>query len=112
MAGTFRIQIAKDKQFFFSLVAENGEKVLSSEMYKAKQGALTGIESVRKNAKIDANFTVKTSKRGLNYFVLLAANHEVIGTSEEYSSKSAMEEGMASVKRLAPSAVIKDTTTA
>ncbi len=111
MAGSFKIRKAKDGQFFFNLHAENGEKVLTSEMYKAKQSALNGIESVKKNSQVDANYQAKMSKRNLHYFVLVAANKEIIGNGEEYSSESAMKEGMASVKRLAAGAKIEDLTT-
>jgi len=43
-------------------------------------------------------------------FNLKSANGQVIGTSEMYSSKAAMENGIASVKENAPSATIEDTT--
>ena len=39
------------------------------------------------------------SKADEPYFVLKAANGEVIGTSEMYSSTSAMRKGIASVKK-------------
>jgi uncharacterized protein YegP (UPF0339 family) len=38
----------------------------------------------------------------------MAANKEVIGRSERYSSKSSMERGIASVKRNARKAVIRN----
>ncbi len=112
MAGSFKIQMSKDKQFFFNLEAENGEKILTSETYKAKPSALDGIESVRKNSQVDANFKRKVSARNLHFFVLVAANNETIGKSEEYSSAEAMESGIASVKRLASGATLKDLTAA
>ena len=68
----------------------------------AKAGATNGIESVRKNAPLDERFERKTSKADEPYFVLKADNGEVIGVSEMYSSKSAMENGIESVKKNAP----------
>ncbi len=108
MAGKFVIETAKDGKFFFNLVAGNGERVLHSEMYNTKPSAVNGIESVKKNAPLDSAYERLTSKKGKEYFVLKAANHQVIGTSEEYSSKSAMEDGIGVIKKLAPSAEIKE----
>ena len=108
MAGSFKISQSKDGKFFFSLMAENGQVVLSSQRYTAKKNAKDGIESVKKNAGDDSRYERKQSKRGAPFFVLKAANAQVIGTSEEYSSAKAMEDGIASVKRLAKNAVLKE----
>jgi len=56
------------------------------------------------------NFKALTSKKGEPYFVLRAGNNQVIGTSETYSSESAMKNGMESVKKSAPGAGIEDLT--
>ena len=104
----FQIKKASNGQFFFTLQADNGEKILTSEMYKAKPGALTGIESVKKNAPDDARYERKVSKGAKPYFVLKARNNEVIGTSEEYSGKSARDNGIAAVKSAAPMAQTDD----
>jgi uncharacterized protein YegP (UPF0339 family) len=45
------------------------------------------------------------------YFVLKAANGQIIGTSEMYSSAAALETGIASVKANAPTALVVDLTT-
>ncbi|MDF7787817.1 YegP family protein [Pantoea stewartii] len=44
------------------------------------------------------------------YFVLKADNHEVIATSEMYSSKQACQTGIASVQRNGPTTDIRDET--
>jgi uncharacterized protein YegP (UPF0339 family) len=44
------------------------------------------------------------------YFVLKAANGQIIGSSEMYSSASAIENGIASVKANWPGATIADST--
>ncbi len=99
MAARFVIKASKDDQFLFVLKAGNNEVILTSELYKQKQSAENGIESVRRNAPDDARFDRRTSKGGQPYFVLKAANGEVIGTSEMYSSTSSMERGIASVRK-------------
>jgi uncharacterized protein len=108
MAGYYKIETAKDGQFFFNLKAGNHETLLTSELYKQKQSALDGIESVKKNSQIDAHFKREVSKKGQDFFHLVAANGQVIGKSEEYSSKSAMEDGITVVKKIAPTAEIKE----
>jgi uncharacterized protein len=108
--GSFVMQTASDGQTYFNLKAGNGETILTSEMYKAKASALNGIESVKTNAKVDERFDKKTSKNGKPFFVLKAANHEVIGQSEMYESESARDRGIQSVKTNAPAADTKDQT--
>jgi hypothetical protein len=46
-----RIEIFKaiNKQFYFRVVAENGETIAVSEAYKQKKMCKNGIESLRKN---------------------------------------------------------------
>lgn len=108
--GMFELKNAKDGQFYFNLKAGNGEVILTSEMYKAKDGALNGIESVKTNAPHVERFESKTSTNGKPYFVLKAANHQVIGQSEMYSSETARDSGIKSVQTTAPSARVDDTT--
>jgi uncharacterized protein YegP (UPF0339 family) len=108
MAKRYEIRKASNGQFFFTLQADNNETILTSEMYKAKQGAQHGIESVKKNSTEDARFERRVSKGGKPYFVLKAANGEVIGTSEEYSGEDAMENGIIAVKSAGPWAPIED----
>ena len=110
MAGKFDLKKAKDGQFHFNLKAANAQVLLKSEMYKAKSGASNGIESVKKNSPLDERYDRRESKKGEAYFVLLAANKQVIGQSELYSSTSAMENGIQSVKKNAPEASINDLT--
>ncbi len=108
MASKFHLKTAKDGQFHFNLVAGNGEPILSSELYKAKDSALNGIESVRKNSQREGAFEVKEASNGKTYFVLKATNGQVVGQSQMYASKASAEGGIDSVKRNAPEAVLLD----
>jgi len=105
-----KFEIYKDKkgEFRFRLKAGNGQTILASEGYAAKSGCNNGIESVKKNAPDDSKYERLESKSGKPYFNLKAGNSQVIGTSEMYSSTSAMENGIESVKKNAPSASIED----
>jgi uncharacterized protein YegP (UPF0339 family) len=40
----------KSGQFFFNIVASNGQVLASSEQYKEKASAMDTIESIKKNA--------------------------------------------------------------
>lgn len=110
MAAKFDLKRTSDQQFMFNLKASNGEIILTSERYVSKSGAENGIESVRTNAPKDERYDRLTARDDSPYFVLKAANHEVIGKSEMYSSEAAMENGIESVKANGPSAEINDMT--
>lgn len=110
MAGKFEIKKSKSGQFMFNLKASNGQIILTSEQYKAKASAKGGIESVKKNAPNDDLYDRKTSGNNKFYFVLTAANRQIIGKSEMYETSRAMENGIASVKKNAPDAEIEDNT--
>lgn len=103
----FLIHPTSDYQFRFVLRAANREIVLTSETYTTKANAKNGIEAVRTAARTDVNFDKRTSTAQEPYFVLIAANHEVLGTSEMYSSSSARDEGIAACQRAARDAVVR-----
>ena len=105
-----KFEIYKDKkgEFRFRLKAGNGQTILTSEGYAAKSGCTNGIESVKKNAADDAKYERLQAKDGSPYFNLKAGNNQVIGASEMYTSESAMENGISSVKTNAPKASIED----
>lgn len=48
--ATFDLKTSSNDQFYFVLVAPNGEPIARSEMYTSKQSAKNGIEAVRKYA--------------------------------------------------------------
>jgi len=54
-------------------LAANGQIILTSEQYGAKDSALNGIESVQTNSPNDDRYERLTSKCGDPYFVLKAA---------------------------------------
>jgi len=110
MAATFDLKQGGSGQFMFNLKAGNGEVILTSELYKQKQSAIAGIDSVKANAADDTRYERKTAKNGQPFFVLTATNGQIIGKSEMYSSVSAMENGIQSVKNNGPVATIEDNT--
>jgi uncharacterized protein len=110
MAGWFELSKSADGQFRFVLKAANAEIILTSELYKSKASAQNGIASVQANCTVDERYEKKVSKNDKPYFVLKAANHQIIGNSEIYSTPQARDAGIASVKKNGTSTTIKDNT--
>ena len=108
MAGWYELAKTEKGQFKFVLKASNGQVILASQMYDAKASAKDGIASVQKNSPMDERYERKESSNGKPYFVLKAANTQVIGTSEMYESVGARDNGIASVKTNGPSESVKD----
>ncbi len=106
MAGKFVCSKRKDGQDTFVLKASNGQVILSGEGYKTAKSCANGIESVRKNSQVEGRFEVKTAKDGRTYFVLKAANGQVVGKSQMYKSSSGCSNGMKSVAENAPKAEV------
>lgn len=108
--GKFEITQRVNKEYQFNLKAGNGEIILTSEGYVQKASCQKGIESVRINSQDSSRYDRRVAVNGKDYFVLKARNGEIIGKSQLYSSKSGMENGIASVKLNAPTAEIIDET--
>lgn len=84
MAGAFVVTQRANDEFQFSLRAGNGQTILSSEGYKAKNGKL--------------------------YYTLKAGNGQVVGTSQMYADVSGRDGGIQSVVQNAPTAGVDDQT--
>jgi len=110
MAGYFELKKAKNGDFFFNLIAANGQGILKSEMYSSRSSAENGIASVQQNCADDGQYECKTSSNGKAYFVLKAKNHQVIGQSQMYESESSCMNGIESCKTNGTSDTIKDLT--
>ncbi len=112
MPGHFQIKAAKGGLFFFNLVATNGQTILTSQMYKNRKNARSGIASVQANCKDADRYECKKSGNGKQFFVLKAKNHQVIGKSQMYESAAACSGGIRSVKSNGASVKVKDETAA
>jgi uncharacterized protein YegP (UPF0339 family) len=104
--GKFSTKKGKDGQFYFNLLATNGQVILTSEGYTTASAMNNGIESVKKNAPDDKHFDRETSKNGKFYFNLKAGNGQVIGKSQMYESIASRDNGIESVKKNAPDAPV------
>ena len=108
MSGWYELSKTSSGQFRFVLKAANAETILVSEQYTTHEAAKKGIASVQANSPLDERYDRKVAKDGKPYFNLKAANHQIIGTSEQYNTEAAREKGIASVKNNGPTTVIKE----
>lgn len=104
----YEIKQTSNGKYMFNLKAGNHEVILTSELYEQKASALAGIESVRTNGTTEANFEIKKSAANQPYFVLKAANQQIVGRSETYSSEAAAIIGIESVKKNCGSTEVRE----
>lgn len=110
--GKFVITTRKNGEFQFNLLATNGQVILTSQGYATKASCLNGVESVKKNAQTEARFDKKVAANGKPYFNLMATNGQIIGSSQMYANEVNMKNGINSVMKNAPEAVVIDQTEA
>ena len=93
-------------KFHFNFFAKNGEKLLSSESYDSDAAAFNGAFAVQAEGANDAAYTVKQNAAGGYYFTVQALNGEVIGVSQQYTTRQSATDGIASLKALLPTLTI------
>lgn len=91
-----------DDRWYFNLYARNGEVVLSSEGYSSEEAALNGTFLVSFHAADARAYDIREAVNGEFYFNVLAANGEVIATSETYVSESNAKRAADAIVALVP----------
>jgi uncharacterized protein len=107
-AEAYEVLEASSGEFYFNLIAGNGEIIGTSQMYATKTTANRGVTTVvglvsRANreeaaATGGAKFQAFKGLDSKQYFHLRAANGEIVLQSEGYSSSSAALKGITSVR--------------
>jgi len=92
--------------YTFAFVDSEDQSIVRSENYRARKGALNGIESVRKNCLNDARYEMKETKNGKFFFNVKASNGQVVGTSAFYVSMLDRSNAVAKFKSQAPNAPV------
>ncbi len=110
MTMTFELSQNSEGQFRFVLKSDNGETVLTSELYHDKASAEKGIALVKTHAIHDDRYERLVESNGKPYFNLKTANDQIIGTSRLYEVQTSRDAVIASTQLHAASAVIKDLT--
>lgn len=88
--------------YYFNLKADNGEIVLQSQAYSSEAAAMNATFAVVEAGVLKGSYDVNKAKDGQYYFNLKAANGEIIGTSEMYTTKSNANRGVNAVIKLLP----------
>ena len=99
-------------EFFCALYAEltAPEEPECEEEEPEEAEAEAEEEPAEEKTVCNGKYAVKETASGYS-FRLLAGNNQVIGISEVYSGKAAMEKGIESVRKNAPAAKVEDQTT-
>lgn len=107
----YELKRSSKGQYHFILKANNGDIILSSEMYASKTSTENAIASVQANSSNAVQYEVKATHNSKPYFVLKTKNHQVIGTSQMYFSESAAKNGVDAVIKSGATTRIHDLST-
>lgn len=89
----------KNGKYYFNLKAANHKIILrSSDSYFSKKDATKAILWIQSNCTNPQFFERRVAKNGEPYFVFKDDTVDILGISETYSSKYAMENGIKSVQ--------------
>lgn len=105
--GTFIKLRGSDGQYYFNLLASNGQLILRSEAYRTDTQRNSDISSVQVHAFDSVRFEKRISPEGKYYFIAKDENNRVIGKSILYGSEAARDNGIESVKNNARDAEVK-----
>ncbi len=105
----FKLLQASNGEYYFNVVANNNEIVATSELYISKSNATRAITTVKSLVKLanrelaattgGARFKLfKSTGDSKYYFNMTAGNGEIMLQSEGYTTKSAAQKGIASVR--------------
>jgi len=100
------VAVGETGQFHFNFFARNGEKVLSSESYTTDAAAFNGAFAVQTEGQSASAYTLKQNTSGGFFFTVKALNGQVIGVSQQYTTKTSAEAGMASLQKLLPTITV------
>lgn len=93
-------------KYRFNLFAKNGQIVLSSEQYTTESAAFNGAFAVQAEGTESTHYAVKQNTAGGFYFNLSAQNGQIIGTSQQYTTKAAAESAISSMQSFLPTITV------
>jgi len=89
----------KDKKYYFSIQDGKGNILLKSQGYSRKNSAEKGLDSVKRNVKIEEAFKRNQTSAGRYYFNVVARNGEIVATSPGFVSRTRREGVIKTVSR-------------
>ena len=84
----------KAREWRFTFLDKEGNKLLLSEGYKKPAGMENGIDSVLKNGTDESNYELRKTTRERHYYVLKAQNGEIIGQSGQIASEPQLKKNL------------------
>ncbi|MBQ9714804.1 MAG: DUF1508 domain-containing protein [Clostridia bacterium] len=105
--GKWIVKHKGDGEYASYLLASNGEVLLVSEIYSSVDGALQGIETIKKNIAL-GNFELVQDKAKRYFYKLKSSANRLLCVGEVYSTKQSCVNSVDSVKRFAESAVLSE----
>lgn len=87
--------------YLYRLKASNGEIMVVSEVYTTEKGAISAIDTVKKNVET-GTIQIYQEKHGLYQFKLFATNKRLLAVSANYSTQAKCESAANSFKKFAP----------
>ena len=87
--------------YLYRLKASNGEIMIISEVYTTEKGAISAIETIKKNAET-GTIQIYQDKHDLFQFKLFAKNKRLLAVSANYTSQAKCESAANSFKKFAP----------
>jgi uncharacterized protein YegP (UPF0339 family) len=96
------VAVGETGKFHFNVFAKNGQIVLTSESYASDAAAFNGAFAVQQDGQNAANYTIKTNTSGGYYFTLSALNGQVIGVSQQYTTRASAQSAITSMASFLP----------
>lgn len=103
ITGKWVIKEKGEGEFVAFLYANNGELILTSEIYASEESARTGVETIKKN--IGGDVQIYKDKNRNYYFKLKSVKNRILCVGETYKTRDLCENAADSVKRFADSPV-------
>ena len=105
--GKWIIKHKGQAEYAAFLLASNGEILLTSEVYSSVDGAVQGIETIKKNVSL-GNFELVQDKAKRYFYKLKSSANKLLCVGEVYSTKQSCIKSVESVKRFAETAVLSE----
>ncbi len=96
------VLVGETGKFRFNVHAKNGAIVLSSEQYTTEAAAFNGAFAVQAAGQAAANYALKQNVSGGYYFTLSAQNGQIIGQSQQYTTRAAASSAITSLQSFLP----------
>lgn len=96
------VEAGASGQYHFNFFAKNGQIVASSEAYTTEAAAYNGAFAVQAEGVNEAAYTIKENAAGGFYFTVTAQNGQVIGVSQQYTTRASAADGVAALMALLP----------